>query len=72
VNTYSNDLINRTIKCFKEEHNHIINRETAIEYLDRLGGLFLVFAESPTNPNMNFNSKHSLTLQNLKHKKTIS
>jgi hypothetical protein len=43
---FSDELIERTIRYFKEDHNHIIDRETAIEYLHNLGGLFLAFAET--------------------------
>jgi hypothetical protein len=43
---YSEELINRIIKYYGEKHNHFINRETAIEYLDSLGTMFAVFAES--------------------------
>ena len=41
---YSEELIAKTITCFKEEHNQTIDREKAIKYLDNLGGLFLAFA----------------------------
>lgn len=42
---YSQKLIEETIKCFKEEDNLDISAETACEYLDSLGGLFLAFAD---------------------------
>ena len=41
---YSEKLIQETITCFKEEDNLDISEETASEYLDDLGGLFLAFA----------------------------
>lgn len=46
---YSQKLIEETIKCFKEEDNLDISIETAIEYLDSLGGLFLAFAGRGTS-----------------------
>ena len=42
---YSEKLIEECIKYFAEKHNHYINRETAIQYLDSLGGLFLAFSK---------------------------
>jgi hypothetical protein len=42
---YSPNLIEETIKCFKEEDGLDISAETANEYLDALSGLFLVFAK---------------------------
>lgn len=46
---YSQKLIEETIKCFKEEDNLDISVETANEYLDSLGGLFLAFANKGTS-----------------------
>lgn len=40
---YSEQLIQKTIKVFKEEDDLNISEETAIEYLNNLGGLFLAF-----------------------------
>ena len=43
---YSNKLIKETIKCFKEEDDLDISEETASEYLENLGGLFLAFRKN--------------------------
>jgi hypothetical protein len=43
---YSEDLINRITKYYKDNYDHVIDRETAISYLDSLGGMFRVVAES--------------------------
>lgn len=40
---YSKKLIQETIKVFKEEDDIDISEETASEYLDNLGSLFLAF-----------------------------
>jgi len=42
---FNDELIEKTIKCFAEENNHYIDRETAIEYLNNLSGLFLALAK---------------------------
>ncbi len=42
---YSKKLVKETIECFKEEDGIDISKETAIEYLDSLGNLFLAFAK---------------------------
>lgn len=42
---YSEKLIKETILCFKEEDNLDISEETANEYLENLGGLFLAFSK---------------------------
>lgn len=46
---YPQNLIDETIACFKEEDNLDLSVETAIEYLDSLGGLFLAFADRRTS-----------------------
>ena len=46
---YTQKLIEETIKCFKDEDNLDISAETACEYLDSLGGLFLAFADNRTS-----------------------
>jgi len=43
---YSPNLIEETIKCFKEEDGLDISPETASEYLDSLSELFLVLADN--------------------------
>lgn len=48
VYTYSDKVIEETIKYFLEENNLIISNETAIEYLDSMSGLFLSFADRKT------------------------
>jgi hypothetical protein len=48
---YSQKLIQETINCFKEEDNLDISPETANEYLDSLGGLFLAFADKGITAN---------------------
>lgn len=40
---YSKKLIKETIETFKKEDDLDISEETANEYLDNLGGLFLSF-----------------------------
>lgn len=42
---FSEKLIQETISCFKEEDKLDISEETANEYLESLGGLFLAFAK---------------------------
>lgn len=49
VFTYSNDLLEETIKYFLEECNLTISSETATEYLNSLSGLFLAFADIKTS-----------------------
>lgn len=46
---YSKNLISKTIEVFKKEDNLDISPETACEYLDSLGGLFLSFADIETS-----------------------
>ena len=41
---YSKELINSIILCFKEENNHVSDRETAITCLDSFADLYLAFA----------------------------
>lgn len=41
---YSDKLIQKTIIIFREEDGLEISEETANEYLDSLGGLFLAFS----------------------------
>jgi len=40
---YSQNLIEETIKCFKEENNLDISSEQANEYLNSLANLYLAF-----------------------------
>ena len=40
---YSEELINETIACFKEGNNHVIDKETAISYLDTFARTFLAY-----------------------------
>ena len=40
---YSQNLIDRTVKYFKEKYNHEISDEVANEYLSSLSGFFLAF-----------------------------
>lgn len=46
MHKYSDKLIQRIIIYFTKRYNHHVNEETAVEYLDSLGGMFAVFAES--------------------------
>lgn len=41
--TFSKNLIERTIKYFKEKYNQDISEEVANEYLRSFSGLFLAF-----------------------------
>lgn len=43
MNKYSEGPIKETFECIKEENNLIINRKTAIEYLDAFAKQFLAF-----------------------------
>ena len=43
---FSEELIEETIKCFWEENGLVISKETAIEYLNNLAGLYLAFAKN--------------------------
>jgi hypothetical protein len=47
---YSPNLIEETIKCFKEEDGLDISSETANEYLENLSGLFLAFTDNENQP----------------------
>ena len=42
---YSKELIERITIYFRDKYNHIIDEETAVEYLNSLGGMFSIFAE---------------------------
>ena len=42
---FSQNLIEETIKCFKEENNLEISEETANEYLRYFAGLYLAFSK---------------------------
>lgn len=46
---FSKELIKRTIECFKEETEHIIDEETASEYLESMAGLYLAFTGNNKN-----------------------
>lgn len=48
--SYSQNLIQETIKVFKEEDGVDISVDTAIEYLNQLSGLFLAFAGYKETP----------------------
>ncbi len=45
MHKYSDELVQRITTYFTEKYNQHINEETAVEYLDSLGGMFAVFAE---------------------------
>ena len=47
---FSENLIQETIKCFKEEDGLELSPEKANEYLHSFAGLFLAFAEIHTVP----------------------
>ena len=51
MHKYSDELIQETIKCFKEENDIEISKETAIEYLDSFAGLFLAFTKNELDKN---------------------
>ena len=46
---FSQNLIQETIKCFKEENGIHITPEQANEYLSEFAGLFLAFADKATH-----------------------
>lgn len=43
---YSEELIQKCIRIFKEEEGLDISSETAVEYLRRLGALYLAFSKN--------------------------
>ena len=47
---FSENLIQETIKCFKEEDGLELSPEKANEYLHSFAGLFLAFAETHPAP----------------------
>ena len=49
---FSKELIQETIQCFKEEDNHIIDEETASEYLENMAGFYLAFAKDNSIKNI--------------------
>ncbi len=48
---FSQNLIDETIRCFKEEDGLDLSPEQANEYLHSMAGLFLAFAEKRPVPN---------------------
>ncbi len=47
---FSQNLIDETIQCFKEEDDLELSREQANEYLRSMAGLFLAFTEKRVVP----------------------
>ena len=47
---FSQNLIDETIRCFKEEDGLDLSPEQANEYLNSMAGLFLAFAEKRAVP----------------------
>ena len=47
---FSQNLIDETIRCFKEEDGLDLSPEQANEYLHSMAGLFLAFAEKRAVP----------------------
>lgn len=45
MHQFSNDLIEKTIKYFKEENGLDISFETANDYLHSLGSLYIAFLD---------------------------
>ncbi|HBH71428.1 MAG: hypothetical protein UU88_C0001G0033 [Parcubacteria group bacterium GW2011_GWC1_42_11] len=45
---FSQELIEETIQCFREENTEDISPETANEYLNSLSGFFLALADNPS------------------------
>jgi len=47
---FSQNLIEKTIQCFKDEDGLDLSPEQANEYLHSMAGLFLAFAEKRDDP----------------------
>ena len=50
--TFSQELVDETIRCFLEENGLVLSQNEAIEALNNLAGLFLAFVpvDRRTNP----------------------
>jgi hypothetical protein len=58
MHSFSQELISKIIKYFKEKHNHEISEETAIEYLESLARLFNIFRRSISENQTNLDIIH--------------
>jgi hypothetical protein len=45
MNKYTKELINKTILYFKNKYNHVIDEETATEYLNSLAGFYRIMTK---------------------------
>ena len=46
ITQFSKELIEETIKCFKDENNHVLTPEQASEILTNFSGLFLAVTKN--------------------------
>ncbi|MBU4536721.1 hypothetical protein KJ603_01625 [Patescibacteria group bacterium] len=58
---FSENLINETIQCFKEENNLDISKKQANEYLDSFADLYLVFNNERLLP-LSLEAEESLSI----------
>jgi len=47
MSTFTQELVDRTIKYFKEKYNHDISPEIAEEYLNSLANLYRAISKFP-------------------------
>lgn len=60
-NPFSQQLIDETVKCFKEENGIDVSEKQAVEILENLAGLFLAFSASSGSDDSFFNAPTDLS-----------